>query len=96
MQNINRKCKHCRYLCYSPPIDNGTKVTFFTDLGGAFISSAAYGTQYAGMEAVIKDFAQTQALTAVGTQLKTEQKTLSTMNKDLKSPKRQGQKVERH
>ncbi len=67
------------------PVANGTKVTFFTDLGGAFVTSAAYGTQYAGMDAVIKDFAQTQALTAVGNELKVEEKTLKTLSKELKS-----------
>ncbi len=66
------------------PIDKGSKLTVYTDLGGAFISSAAYGTQYSAMEAVMKDFAKNQALTAAGDQVKAEQKTLKTLNGDLK------------
>ena len=67
------------------PVENGTKATFFTDLGGAFISSAAYGTQYTAMDAVVKEFAQNQALTAVGNQLNDEEKAMKTMKKDLKN-----------
>lgn len=66
------------------PIDKGSKLTVYTDLGGAFISSAAYSTQYSAMEAVMKDFAKNQALTAAGDQVKAEQKTLKTLNGDLK------------
>lgn len=75
------------------PVENGSKVTFFTDLGGAFITSAAYGTQYAGMDAVIKDFAQSQALSAVGDELKSEEKTLKTLEKELKSLKKNKEKT---
>lgn len=67
------------------PVDKGSKVTFFTDLGGAFISSYAYGTQHAGMEAVIRDFAQNQAVTVVSNQQKAEEKSLKSLNKELKS-----------
>lgn len=66
------------------PADNGSKVTFYTDLGGAFISSAAYGTQYAAMEAAIKKFAKDQAIVVTDDLLKTEEKTLKTLNGDLK------------
>lgn len=66
------------------PIDNGTKLTAFTDLGGAFITSYAYGTQFAAMEAQIKEFAQNLALKNTSAQLKKEQKFLKTLNKDLK------------
>lgn len=66
------------------PIDKGSKLTVYSDLGGAFISSAAYGTQYTAMEAVLKDFAKSQALAAAGNQVKAEQKTLKTLNGDLK------------
>ena len=66
------------------PIDKGSKLTIYSDLGGAFISSAAYGTQYSAMEAVLKSFAKDQAATAAGEQVKTEQKALKTLNGDLK------------
>lgn len=66
------------------PVDNGSKVTFFTDLGGAFVSSAAYGTQYAGLEALIKKFAKEQAIVVVEDQQKAEEKVLKTLNGDLK------------
>lgn len=66
------------------PIDNGSKVTIYTDLGGAFISSAAYGTQYAGLEAALKKFAKDQAIVVVEDQQKMEEKTLKTLNGDLK------------
>lgn len=75
------------------PIDNGSKITFFTDLGGAFITSYAYGTQYAAMESVIKDFAQSLALDNVSDQLKTEEKSLKTINKELKSLKKDKEKA---
>jgi hypothetical protein len=66
------------------PIDKGSKVTFFTDLGGAFVSSAAYGSQYAGLEALIKKFAKDQAVIVVEDQQKAEEKILKTLNGDLK------------
>ena len=66
------------------PVDNGSKLTVFTDLGGAFISSAAYGTQYAGMEAALKKFAKDQAIVAIEDQQKAEEKILKTLNGDLK------------
>jgi len=66
------------------PVDNGSKVTFFSDLGGAFVSSAAYGTQYAGLEALIKKFAKEQAIEVVEEQQKAEEKILKTLSGDLK------------
>jgi len=66
------------------PADNGSKVIFYTDLGGAFISSAAYGSQYAAMEAAIKKFAKDQAIVVTDDLLKTEEKTLKNLNGDLK------------
>ena len=74
------------------PVDNGAKVTFFTDLGGAFVSSAVYGSQYAAMEAVMKEFAQSQALVSVGEQLKTEQSSLKSLQKELKSLQKEKEK----
>lgn len=75
------------------PVDKGSKVTFFTDLGGAFITSYAYGTQYAAMESIIKDFAQSVALNNVSDQLKSEEKSLKTMDKELKSLRKDKEKV---
>ena len=66
------------------PIDNGSKMTVFSDLGGAFVSSAAYGSQYAGLEANIKKFAKDQAVIVVEDQQKSEEKVLKTLNGDLK------------
>lgn len=66
------------------PVDNGAKLTIFSDLGGAFISSSAYSTQYAGMEALIRKFAKDRAIDVVDEQLKNEEKTLKTINSDLK------------
>lgn len=66
------------------PVSNGTKMTIFTDLGGAFISSAAYGTQYTAMETALKQFAKDQAVTVVSNQQKDEEKVLKTLNSDLK------------
>jgi len=66
------------------PVDNGSKVTIFTDLGGAFITSAAYGSQYAGLEAVMKKFARDQAIEVVEGQLKMEDKNLKSLNGSLK------------
>lgn len=66
------------------PVDNGSKVTVYTDLGGAFISSAAYGTQYAGLEAAMKKFAKDQAIINTDELLKAEEKTMKTLNGDLK------------
>ena len=75
------------------PVDNGSKVTFFTDLGGAFITSYAYGTQHAAMEAVIKEFAQNQAVVAVSSQQKAEEKSLKSLNKELKSLQKSKEKA---
>lgn len=69
------------------PVDNGSKVTIYTDLGGAFISSAAYGTQYAGLEASLKKFAKDQAIVVVEDQQKSEEKILKSLNGDLKDLK---------
>lgn len=66
------------------PVDNGSKVTIYTDLGGAFVSSAAYGTQYAGLEAALKKFAKDQAIAVVEDQQKSEEKILKTLNGNLK------------
>lgn len=74
------------------PIDKGSKITFFSDLGGAFITSYAYATQYAGMDAKIKEFAQSLALDNVSDQLKTEEKFLKTINKDIKKLKKDKEK----
>lgn len=65
-------------------VENGTKLTVFTDLGGAFISSSAYSTQYAGMEALIRKFTKDRAIDVVEAQLKSEEKILKTINGDLK------------
>lgn len=67
------------------PIDNGSKATFFTDLGGAFVSSAAYASQYAGLEATIKKYAKDLAIDVVEDQIKSEEKILKSLNGDLKS-----------
>ncbi|MFN8261170.1 MAG: hypothetical protein U0X41_09580 [Chitinophagales bacterium] len=75
------------------PLDKGSKVTFFTDLGGAFISSYAYGTQHAGMEAVIREFAQNQAVAAVSNQQKAEEKSLKSLKKELKSLQKSKEKT---
>ncbi len=69
------------------PIDNGSKVTIYTDLGGAFVSSAAYGTQYTALETVMKQFAKAQAIEVVEDQQKAEEKVLKSLNGDLKSLK---------
>ena len=45
------------------------------------------------MDAVIKDFAQSQALSAVGDELKSEEKTLKTLEKELKSLKKNKEKT---
>ena len=66
------------------PVDNGSKVTFFSDLGGAFVSSAAYASQYAGLEAIIKKFAKDQAIDVVDDQIKAEEKIFKTLSGDLK------------
>mgnify|MGYP000895550052 FL=1 len=66
------------------PVDNGSKVTVYTDLGGAFVSSAAYGTQYAGLEASLKKFAKDQAIVVVEDQQKSEEKILKTLTGNLK------------
>ena len=66
------------------PVDNGSEVTIYTDLGGAFVSSAAYGTQYAGLEAALKKFAKDQAIVVVEDQQKSEEKILKTLNGNLK------------
>ena len=68
----------------STPADNGSKITFFSDLGGAFVSSAAYGTQYDGLEALIKKFAKDQTIILVEDQQKSEEKILKTLNGNLK------------
>jgi hypothetical protein len=65
-------------------IDKGSKINIFVDLGGAFVSSAAYGSQYSAMEALLKKFAKDQAITAVEDQIKSEEKVLKTLNSDLK------------
>ncbi|MBK6273946.1 MAG: hypothetical protein IPF58_04250 [Saprospirales bacterium] len=66
------------------PIDKGSKLTVFVDLGGAFISSAAYGSQYSGMEAALKKLAKDCAINAVEDQIKSEEKVLKTLSGDLK------------
>jgi len=66
------------------PVDKGSKLTIYTDLGGAFISSAAYGTQYAALESALKKFAKDQAIIAVDDQLKAEEKILKSLSGDLK------------
>lgn len=67
------------------PFNKGSKVTFFTDLGGAFVSSYAYPNQHLAMEAQVRDFAQTVALSTVSDQLKAEEKALKSLEKSLKS-----------
>ena len=69
------------------PVDNGSKLTIFSDLGGAFISSAAYGTQYAAMDATLKKLAKDQAVVVADDQLKVEEKILKSLNGDLKELK---------
>lgn len=66
------------------PVDKGSKITVFVDLGGAFISSAAYGSQYSGMEAALKKLAKDCAIDAVEEQMKAEDKVLKSLNGDLK------------
>ncbi|MCB9033579.1 MAG: hypothetical protein H6553_07065 [Chitinophagales bacterium] len=65
------------------PDGNGSKVLVFVDLGGAFISSAAYPQQYAAMEGELRKFAQEQAVNLIEDQLKTEEKNLKTLESDL-------------
>ncbi len=66
------------------PVEKGSKMTVFTDLGGAFITSAAYGSQYAGMEAVLKKFARDLAIDVTEDQQKSEEKVLKGLTGDLK------------
>lgn len=75
------------------PMDNGSRITFFSDLGGAFITSYAYATQYAAMDAKIKEFAQGLALENVSDQLNTEEKFLKTINKDISKLKKNKEKA---
>ncbi|MBK6986699.1 MAG: hypothetical protein IPH32_19055, partial [Bacteroidetes bacterium] len=51
-------------------------INLFVDLGGAFVSSSAYGQQYSAMEALLKKLAKDQALVAVEDQIKSEEKVL--------------------
>lgn len=74
------------------PVEKGSKLIVFSDLGGAFITSYAYASQYAAMDAEIKEFAQSLALENVSDQLKTEEKFLKTINKDLKKLQKEKEK----
>lgn len=65
--------------------EKGSKVTIFVDLGGAFISSAAYPQQYASFEAALKKFAKDQAIVAVEKQQKSEEKILNTLRDNLEN-----------
>ena len=65
------------------PAEKGSKITVFVDLGGAFISSAAYPQQYAAFEAALKKFAKDQAIAAVEQQQKDEDKILKTLQDNL-------------
>lgn len=65
------------------PAEKGSKLTVFVDLGGAFISSAAYPQQYAAFEAALKKFAKDQAIFAVEQLQKDEEKILKTLQDNL-------------
>jgi predicted HicB family RNase H-like nuclease len=69
----------------SVPAEKGSKITVFVDLGGAFISSAAYPQQYAAFEAALKKFAKDQAIAAVEQQQKNEEKILNTLQGNLEN-----------
>jgi hypothetical protein len=70
------------------PSGNGAVLYVYADLGGAFISSAAYPQQYTAMEAMLKKFSQEQALEMVESQLEQEEKILKTLNKDIENLKK--------
>ncbi|MEZ5025838.1 MAG: hypothetical protein R2739_04585 [Chitinophagales bacterium] len=70
------------------PIENGSKVTVYTDLGGAFVSSAAYASQYNALDVIMKKFAKDQAIILVEAQQKAEEKILKNLEGDLKGLKK--------
>lgn len=72
----------------SIPSSNGAILYVYVDLGGAFISSAAYPQQYTAMEALLKKFAKDQALEMVEQQLEQEEKILKNLGKEIESLKK--------
>jgi len=70
------------------PSAAGATLYAFVDLGGAFISSAAYPQQYTAMEALLKKFSQDQALEMVQSQLTEEEKIGKNINKEYETLKK--------
>jgi len=65
--------------------NEGVKVTFFFNLGGAFLNSSEHSNMYPKAERIVYDFAIVAAKEAVGAQLADEQKVQKKLEKDLKN-----------
>jgi hypothetical protein len=65
------------------PINNGTKLTVFVDLGGAFISSSNHPRAYDAMENFLRKFGLDLVKSNIQEQIKLEEKNLSNLEKEL-------------
>ena len=65
------------------PINNGTKLLVFVDLGGVFISSSSHTRAYDAMEVVLRQFGLDASKGNIKDQIKMEEKNLANLNKEL-------------
>jgi hypothetical protein len=72
------------YYYVSPVGTNGTKLTVFVDLGGAFISSAGHAQAFAAMENELKMIAKEATISIIDEQIKTEEKNQKKLEDEFK------------
>lgn len=65
------------------PIQNGTKMTIYVDLGGAFISSSNHPRAYGAMENLLRKFGLDVAKLTINDHIKQEEKNLIVLEKEL-------------
>lgn len=62
----------------------GTRLTVYFDLGGDYVSSEYHPASYGAAERILKEFAVSQSIKIVDSELKTQKNSLSDLKKELK------------
>jgi hypothetical protein len=65
--------------------DYGTKLSIFVDLGGAFVSSQDHEVAYGALEGLGREFALSEAVRVVETELKAQEKVMKDLSKELET-----------
>lgn len=77
------------------PADNGSELSVWFNLGGAYVSEAEYASYYAVAEQMLKDFTLSVSRELIQNELEESQEKLEELNDDLEDLKKDKSKLEK-